>query len=144
MAGPTYRLIDEIEPVKGNAVALSPSAPLIAAMVLPVIWLAAVSVGNSWLLGHPRRVWHLKLAVAAVVSVKAIVYLAVTFLPEVSWPYIALSIVAIRLSLGYYLTDEQEWAAELYEMEGGKVVGLGYTFVLIKTLARLVTPRPRR
>ena len=135
-----YKIIDEIDPVSDEAWALHPDLTFWATMFLPTLWLGIVGAMNSFLLGHPRRKHHAALCAAAVIVVKAIVFVAGTYFPEVTWKYWSLPVSAIRLWLAYYLTEEQTWAAQMFQHAGGKVASLRTTIAVVNVLSRLIPP----
>ena len=132
-----YRIIDEIEPVRERAWALSPQTPLLAAMLVGSPALAAMlGCANSFLLGHPRRRQHLPVAMATVGGCWAVVGLCLFVLPESSWKYVLLARTALKFYLGYYLADEQEWPAAVFEEAGGKVLGLRESLLFVYLVGR--------
>jgi hypothetical protein len=141
MSSARYRILDEIEPVKEHAWALHPQLPFWGSMLLITEWLAVVGVANSWLLGHPRRHLHTALGGAAIMGKWAIIFVVVSWFPEATWKYASLLLSAIRLWLGYYLNEEQEWASEMFEHSGGRIVSFRSTFALLCVMARYLPGR---
>lgn len=137
----SYRILDEIEPVKQDAWALHPQLPFWGSMVLATHWLAVLACANSFMLGHPRRRRHVAVSAAALMGIYAILFLCDTCLPVWSWDYVITVAIAIHLWLGYYLTEEQEWAAEMFEEAGGQIVGLFRTILFVRMLGRLLRRR---
>jgi hypothetical protein len=138
-----YKILDEIEPVRKDAWALHPQMPFWGSMFLPTHWLAILGAANSWMLGHPRRKHHLAVGVAALLAMYAIGFVADQWMPEVSHKYVITLLAGIHLWLGYYLTEEQEWAAEMFEQAGGKVLGLAHTIGVLRVLGALLVRRRR-
>lgn len=136
-----YKLIDEIEPVGDNSWAMHPTVAFYASMAVDTPYLAVIGVANSFLLGHPRRKHHLAVAVAAVLGVYAVEFVTVTFFPKVAWKYVFLLAVAMHLWLGYYLTEEQQWAAEMFEFAGGKVLSWWTTVMFVQAIGRMLVVR---
>lgn len=136
-----YHIIDEIEPVTDQSYALHPKVAFWGSMLLPMIWQLAVSALNSFLLGHPRRKHHAALCVAAMMVTWSVVFVALAYMPVVTWKYCALIITAVRLWIAYYLSEEQSWAAEMFEQAGGKVASLRATIAILRLLAFLVIRR---
>ena len=138
-----YKILDEIEPVKQDAWALHPQLAFWASMAVETPWLAILGCANSYLLGHPRRKHHVAVSAAAVMAIYAIFFLCDHYVPERGVPYVFTAAIAIHLWLGYYLTEEQEWAAEMFEEAGGKIVGLFRTILLTKVLGRILIAKVR-
>ena len=136
-----YRILDEIEPVTDRSWALHPQLAFYGSMMIDTPYLAAIGVANSFLLGHPRRKHHLAVGVAAVMGVYAIDFVAFTFFGPVLRKYVWLFSVGIHLWLGYYLTEEHEWASEMFEHAGGKVVSFWSTLMLLQALSRILVLR---
>ena len=136
-----YKILDEIEPVTEASWALHPTVCFYASMLLSTPYLVAIGVANSYLLGHPRRQHHAAVGVAAVLGVYAVEFVATGFFPKVAWKYFFLAASAIHLWLGYYLSDEHEWAAEMFEHAGGKVLGWWTTLMLLQALGRILIQR---
>jgi hypothetical protein len=138
MSVATYRIIDEIEPVKPNSWALPPAVSLLAAMFLPTWTVGVAGAGNSWLLGHPRRRQHALVCAAGVALVYAIIHFVLPWFPRPTWKYVGLSIAAIELTLAYYLASEQGWAVDYFEQSGGRIVSVGRTFTIIFVLSHVL------
>lgn len=133
-----YRILDEIDPVTESSWALHPQLAFYGSMLLATHWLAAIGAMNSFLLGHPRRRFHVALGVAALLGIYAIAFVAETYFPRVTWKYWNLLVVAIHLWLGYYLSEEQQWAAEMFEHNGGKIASLWTTLAILNALSRIL------
>jgi hypothetical protein len=139
----SYKILDEIEPVKQDAWALHPQLAFWGSMVLATHWLALLGCVNSFLLGHPRRKHHVAISVAALMGVWSIFFLCDHYAPRGAIKYLVTGAIAIHLWLGYYLTEEQEWAAEMFVEAGGKLVGLFRTIFLVRVLGRILLARLR-
>lgn len=139
-----YKLIDEIDPVADNAWALHPTVAFYAGMVMDTPYLAAIGVLNSWLLGHPRKKYHAAVAVAAVLGVYAVEFITLTFFPKIAWKYVFLIAISMHLWLGYYLTEEQQWAAEMFEFAGGRVLSWWSTVMFVQAIGRMLWVRFNR
>lgn len=141
MATQGYKIIDEIEPVTDRSWALHPKLTFFGSMMLPTLWLAIIGAANSFALGHPRRKHHAAVAASAVMAVWSIIFVAGAYMPEPTWKYFSLGISVVRLWLAYYLTEEQQWAAEMFAHAGGKVLSLWTTLGILRVIALLVATR---
>jgi hypothetical protein len=141
MSESTYRIIDEIEPVGQRSFAFHPDLPFYGAMMLSPLWLALFAAANSWLLGHPRRRHHVAVGAAAVTAAWAICFIRMTWMPLWTWKYSVLAVHAVSFTLGYYMSEEQEWAAEMFEQGGGRVVGRGLTIAALNILGKILPSR---
>jgi hypothetical protein len=108
-------------------------------MMLAGAWLGmALFAVNAWTLRGPHWRRELLLCVATFAGAALLFYAIIWadsagLLPRVGVKYAALSLVAWKLLLGYWLFISQETSFELYKYFGGKVLN-GLPIVIVGAL----------
>ena len=136
----SYRIIDEPGPTRGPWIAADPFWPLLALL------LTGILPGVLWFLYNGRALgsatWRRQIAVAGVGILGA---LACAFaldaarpsIPASAFPYIGLSLVAWKVTIGYVLHIDQAHGVELYQHFGGRL-GKGFLLLILVIVLSVV------